>query len=175
MLFVLAELGDWQSSERWWLSASIAWICFLPAACALVAARQLREPRYRIAAIACGVCAVLATFVGLNLEIAHAWAGGERFRFELSGLQARDLTTSVCWAIYALVLLTIGVRTASSAPRWASLALLLATLGKVFLGDLGSLTGLYRVGAMLGLALSLILVSLLYQRFVFKKPSASAA
>ena len=57
----------------------------------------------------------------------------------------------------------------SGALRWSSLVLLLVTLAKVFLLDLGHLTGLYRVGSLAGLALSLILVSLLYQRFVFRR------
>ncbi len=41
------------------------------------------------------------------------------------------------------------------------------TIIKVFLHDLGELTDLYRVASLVGLAVSLIVVSLLYQRFVF--------
>jgi uncharacterized membrane protein len=52
--------------------------------------------------------------------------------------------------------------------RWLSLGLLVLTLGKVFLHDLGELKDLYRVGSLVGLALSLIVVSLIYQRFVFR-------
>jgi uncharacterized membrane protein len=39
----------------------------------------------------------------------------------------------------------------------------------VFLLDLHDLRGLYRVGSFLGLAMSLLAVSLLYQRFVFRR------
>jgi uncharacterized membrane protein len=46
------------------------------------------------------------------------------------------------------------------------------TIGKVFLHDLGELEDLYRVASLVGLALSLILVSLAYQRFVFRKGSS---
>ena len=46
------------------------------------------------------------------------------------------------------------------------------TIGKVFLYDLGQLTDLYRVASFVGLALSLLLVSLLYQKFVFRKTAA---
>jgi uncharacterized membrane protein len=80
----------------------------------------------------------------------------------------RDVTTSVAWAVYALILLAIGVRTRSSSMRWLSLGLLVITLGKVFLHDLGELEDLYRVGSLVGLAVSLIIVSLIYQRFVFR-------
>jgi uncharacterized membrane protein len=65
--------------------------------------------------------------------------------------------------------LGLGVGRALSSLRWASLVLLLMTIAKVFLIDLGHLDGLYRVASMLGLALSLLLVSFLYQRFVFRR------
>ena len=56
----------------------------------------------------------------------------------------------------------------SQGLRWISLAFLVLTIGKVFLYDLGELKDLYRVASLLGLAVSLILVSLAYQRFVFR-------
>jgi uncharacterized membrane protein len=40
------------------------------------------------------------------------------------------------------------------------------TLLKLFLHDLWSLGGLYRVGSLIGLAVVLILVSFIYQRFL---------
>ena len=46
---------------------------------------------------------------------------------------------------------------------------LILTIGKVFLYDLGELEDLYRVASLAGLAMSLIFVSLAYQRFVFRK------
>jgi uncharacterized membrane protein len=86
-------------------------------------------------------------------------------------LPARDLTTSIAWAVYALALLALGMARASTGLRWASLALLLVTIAKVFLHDLGELRDLYRVASLAGLAVSLLLVSLAYQRFVFRTPA----
>jgi hypothetical protein len=83
---------------------------------------------------------------------------------------ARDLTVSIAWAIYAVVLLAIGVGRRSIGLRWVSLGLLMVTIAKVFLHDLGELRDLYRVASLLGLAVSLIVVSLAYQRFVFRAP-----
>jgi len=57
--------------------------------------------------------------------------------------------------------------------RYLSLGFLLLTVGKVFLYDLANVGGIYRVFSFLGLGISLILVSLFYQRFVFKKEVAS--
>jgi uncharacterized membrane protein len=81
-------------------------------------------------------------------------------------MPARDLTTSIAWALYGLVLLALGVRARSAGLRWLSLGLIMVTVVKVFLYDLGELEDLYRVASLLGLAVSLILVSLAYQRFV---------
>lgn len=118
--------------------------------------------------IACGLAAVAVVFVWINLAIADAFATGNALRLSLERLPARDATTSVAWAGYALILLAIGVRSRSGAPRWLSLGLLVLTLGKVFLHDLGELEDLYRVASLVGLAVSLIVVSLIYQRFVFR-------
>jgi uncharacterized membrane protein len=59
--------------------------------------------------------------------------------------------------------------------RWVSLSFLVVTIGKVFLYDLGELRDLYRVVSLVGLAVSLLLVSLLYQRFVFRRASSDKA
>jgi len=115
---------------------------------------------------ACGLAAIVVVFVWINLAIADLFAVGDRLVLDLERMPARDLTTSIAWACYALVLLALGVRRSSSALRWLSLALMLVTLAKVFLHDLGQLEDLYRVASFFGLAVSLILVSLVYQRFV---------
>jgi uncharacterized membrane protein len=117
---------------------------------------------------ACGLAAVAVVFVWINLAIADIFATGPNLELSFQRLPARDATTSVAWAAYALVLLAIGVRTRSSSMRWLSLGLMVITLGKVFLHDLGELEDLYRVGSLVGLAVSLIVVSLVYQRFVFR-------
>jgi len=117
---------------------------------------------------ACGLAAVATVFAWFNLEIADFFATGNRLELTLERLPARDVTTSVSWAIYALILLAIGVRGKNSSLRRLSLGLLVATILKVFLHDLGELEDLYRVASLVGLAVSLIIVSLIYQRFVFR-------
>jgi uncharacterized membrane protein len=121
-----------------------------------------------IGAASCGLAAVAVVFAWINLAIADIFATGPNLELSFQRLPARDATTSVAWAVYALILLAIGVRTRSSSMRWLSLGLLVLTLGKVFLHDLGELEDLYRVGSLVGLAVSLIIVSLIYQRFVFR-------
>jgi uncharacterized membrane protein len=114
----------------------------------------------------CGFAAIVVVFVWINLAIADFFSAGEELVLSLERMPARDLTTSIAWAVYALVLLALGIRRSSRALRWLSLLLMLVTLAKVFLHDLGQLEDLYRVASFFGLAVSLILVSLAYQRFV---------
>jgi uncharacterized membrane protein len=115
------------------------------------------------------LCGLSAIFFWLNLEILNYFTKETTLTFRLERLPARDVATSIAWLLYSLTLLGFGMARRSSGLRWASLGLLLLTLGKVFLYDIGEVEGLYRVASLLGLALSLILVSLLYQRFVFRR------
>lgn len=161
-----------------------AWMYLVPAACAVFASVRigaLELQRLRgfeatvvgttraIAAGITGAAAVVIVFTWINVEIAGLYAIGERAGVDVPHERGRALATSIGWAVYALALLALGVTRKSSGPRWASLVLFLVTIAKVFLFDLGHLEGLQRAASMLGLALSLIAVSLVYQRFVFRR------
>ena len=76
------------------------------------------------------------------------------------------MTCSIAWAIFALGMLMIGVKTDTVGTRYASVALLSVTLLKLFLHDLSNLDQLYRIGAFLGVALVLMLASFIYQKFL---------
>ena len=68
--------------------------------------------------------------------------------------------------MFALVLLGIGLWKNITAARYAGLALLVVTLVKLFLHDLWRLGGLFRIGSLIGLAVVLMVVSFIYQRFL---------
>lgn len=123
-------------------------------------------------AIACAAAGILVTFWWANLSIDHAYSAGAELSISFDRMPARDLTRSVAWAAFAVCLLVAGIRRSSSALRWASLAGLVLTIAKVFLYDLGELEDLYRVASLVGLAISLLGVSVVYQKFVFARPSA---
>ncbi len=129
--------------------------------------RSLERP---VLATAYGLMAVVLGFWWINLTIFDAFSAQTTLEIAFDRQPARDLTLSLSWAIYALVLLGVGVARKSSGLRWTSLVVLIVTIAKVFLYDLGELSDLYRVFSLLGLSVSLILVSLLYQRFVFRNP-----
>jgi len=119
-----------------------------------------------------GLEVIAIVFVWINLAIADWFSTGSRLEIRSDYMPARDLATSIAWALYALVLLALGVRGRSRALRWLSLALILTATLKVFLHDLGELHDLYRVASLLGLAASLIAISLAYQRFVVRREPA---
>jgi uncharacterized membrane protein len=116
---------------------------------------------------------VALVFVWLNLTIIDWYATGPYLVIPTDLVPARGLTISAAWASYALGLLGLGMWRSSTALRITSLLLMLATCAKVFLHDLSNLGDLYRVAALVFLALSLIAVSFFYQRFVFKRPGTS--
>jgi len=158
---------------------------YLVPAAALLASAALLGPRERgrarpwelalyargrpVGAIGTGFAAIVVIFVWINLTIADWFATGSVLSLRFGDNPAQRLTVSIAWGIYGLILLGSGMRRDSIGLRWVSLCFLLITIGKVFLHDLGALRDLYRVASLVGLALSLILVSLLYQRFVFRK------
>jgi uncharacterized membrane protein len=126
-----------------------------------------------IVASLAGLCGLFVVFLWMNVEVQNHFADGKRFRLAFGSDAARDLSLSIAWAVYALALLFLGMARKSGLLRWVSLILLLSTIAKVFLLDLEDLRGLYRAGSFLGLALSLLAVSWVYQRFVFRKPRPS--
>src|SRR5206468_983640 len=100
-------------------------------------------------ALGAGLAALVVIFVWINLAIADWFATGPMLHVSFERLPARDLTTSLAWAVYALVLLAIGMSRRSIGLRWVSLGLFMITIAKVFLHDLGQLHDLYRVASLL--------------------------
>jgi len=105
-------------------------------------------------------------FLLLNIEIADYYAEGPTIVFRFGEVLAQDLSYTIGWLVFALLVLATGIVLRSRPARMASLGLLTVTVSKCFLYDLSRLGGLYRVGSFIGLAVSLALVALALQRFV---------
>ncbi len=122
--------------------------------------------------------AVLA-FLLLNIEIADYFSTGSTLSFDFNASLGQDMAYSIAWGLFAFVLLALGFKTASAGARYGGLGLLVVTLLKLFLHDLWRLGGLYRVGSLIGLAVVLMVVSFIYQRFLavstVKKEAAAGA
>ena len=80
---------------------------------------------------------------------------------------AEVYTYSVVWLLLGIALLLGGIFRQDKMLRYASLGVMLLTVGKVFLYDAAELEGLYRVFSFFGLGISLIGLSYFYTRFVF--------
>src|SRR6266403_811262 len=140
--------------------------------CLFVAARLLAQPRNLVLnknapPLLNSLGAILA-FVLLNIEIADYFTkpGAYELTFHFSGNFARDMSYSIAWALFALLLLIVGIRKRNKAARYASLALLGFVLLKLFFHDLSQLQQLYRIAALIVVAIIAILASFLYQRFL---------
>ena len=109
---------------------------------------------------------ILAFFL-LNIEIADYFSvpGNHVLTFQFSGNFARDMSYSMAWASFALLLLIVGIRRNRKPVRYASLGLLSVTLLKLFLHDLSQLDQLYRIAAFIVVAIIAMAASFLYQRF----------
>jgi hypothetical protein len=112
---------------------------------------------------------LLLGFWLVNLEILDYFSVGPYIALSGHSGYSVKLALSAGWGLYAIVLLVAGVAKDLKPLRYLSLAFLMLTVAKVFLYDLSELGGIFRVFSFLGLAVGLILVSLFYQRFVFKK------
>ena len=138
--------------------------------CLFVGARLLAPPRNLVLGsntppILAGLGIVLA-FLLLNIEIADFFsAPGSTLTFEFGGNFAREMTYTIAWALFALVLLVIGIWKKIPAARYAAMGLLCVTLLKLFFHDLAQLGQLYRIGAFVGVAVIAMLASFAYQKF----------
>jgi uncharacterized membrane protein len=112
-----------------------------------------------------GIAGFVLLFAYITLEVRHAFQGPTLWALNRS--DAESYAYSVVWLVYALALLTLGIAFTQAFLRYASLAILVIVVLKVFLLDMADLTGLYRVASFLGLGLSLVGIGLVYQRFVF--------
>jgi hypothetical protein len=144
--------------------------------CLFAGARLLAPPRNivlrsNVRPILAGLGTVLA-FLLLNIEIADFFSDpGSALTFKFSRKASsdiifkRDMTFSIAWAVFALVLLVIGIFRKIPAARYSAIGLLSVTLVKLFFHDLTQLGQLYRIGAFFGVAVVAMLASFAYQRF----------
>ncbi len=143
----------------------------LAAACFLVAARLLENPREKVFGFDMPPVlrggAVILAFLLLNIEIADYFSTtGSALMFQFSGNLPRDMTYTIAWALFAFGLLVIGVWKKTPMARYASMALLVVALFKLFVHDLASLGQIYRIVALAVVAVIAILASFVYQRFL---------
>jgi uncharacterized membrane protein len=119
--------------------------------------------------------ATILMFMLLNIEIADYYSDGPEILFRFGSSIQQDLTYTIAWLAFGIIMLAAGIVAKAKPARIASVALIAITTFKCFLYDLRSLGGLYRVAAFVGLAISLALVSLALQKYVLAPEKESAS
>ncbi len=122
-----------------------------------------RRPEIYVMAI--GATAFLLLFAYLTLET-RALFQGPRLATGLTS-DTEWYTYSAVWLAYGAGLLAAGIVSGKAALRYASLAIIILTVGKVFLSDMENLSGILRALSFIGLGAVLVGIGFFYQRFVF--------
>lgn len=144
----------------------------LAALAMFAAARWLEPPKHLLGGI--NLRGALYTFGGIllfllvNIEIADAFTepGSRTLVFKFSGDLARDMTYTIAWALFALILIILGLWKRAAPARYAGIGLLGITVLKLFLHDLARIDSVYRIGALIVVSLIALAASFLYQRFL---------
>lgn len=117
-------------------------------------------------------------FMLMNIEITDAFTPLNEpyitFQFRGDIDLARKMSYSIGWGLFALGLLLLGFRNRSKGTRYAGMGLLGLTLLKLFFRDLADTDGIYRVGALMVVAVIAFVASWLYQRFAEADENQSA-
>jgi uncharacterized membrane protein len=109
----------------------------------------------------------VAAFALVSLEVRQAFHGTYLNGPATSVVERWSY--SAAWILFGAVLLALGVTRQGKMLRYASLAVMLLVIAKVFLYDMANLSDLWRVLSFLGLGVSLLALAWVYQRFVFRE------
>ncbi|MFM7604761.1 MAG: DUF2339 domain-containing protein [Prosthecobacter sp.] len=128
-------------------------------------ANQWRRIRLRAGFLSLGTVLV---FLLVNYEIADFYTtpGSTVHVLRFGDSFPRDMVTTIAWALFALALLSIGIWKKQAPVRYTGIAWLAVALGKLFLHDLANIGSIYRVGALVMVAVIALAASYLYQRFL---------
>jgi uncharacterized membrane protein len=88
---------------------------------------------------------------------------------------AEQYTYSAVWLAFGVALLAVGIFLQSQAVRFASAAVVVLTVFKVFFIDMHDLTGIYQALSLIGLGIVLIGIGWFYQRLLFPRRALPAA
>jgi uncharacterized membrane protein len=140
----------------------------LPAILMAALALTVRGKRPQLYSTVYAVAAVALALAWLSLTVTRLYHGTMLTEGEFT--DAEGYTYSAVWLAFGVALLLAGIALRSQPVRLCSAAVVLLTVGKVFLIDMGGLTGVWRAFSFIGLGLVLVGIGYLYQRLLFRKP-----
>jgi len=139
----------------------------LPAVLALLLSYAVagHRPSEYANSIAGGALVLALAYV--TLQIRRLYHGPVIIEGPITG--AEQYTYSIAWLAFGVVLLGAGIIFNSQRARLASAAVIALTIGKAFLIDMSTLTGVYRALSFMGLGIVLVAIGWLYQRILFRR------
>ncbi len=162
-LIILNPVFDGQAVGSWPILNTLLLAYGLPSFILITFAYIARGRQENRLKLFSSISGLALFFVYISLEVRHAFHGAI-----LTGAtrDAELYAYSVAWLVYGCALMALGLWTRHQAPRHAALVIILLTVAKVFLIDMSTLTGLYRVLSFFGLGGSLVGIGYFYQRVI---------
>lgn len=155
------SVGEWPILNALWLPYG------LPVLWLWLARRQSSDTVFTQVFRYAGGVMIFLLFVFLTTQVRHLYHGAVLVTGAVSN--AEIYTYSLAWLLFGFCLLGIATLLQDRLMRVASLVIMIATVGKVFLYDAAELAGLYRVASFFGLGFSLLVLNWFYARYVFTK------
>jgi uncharacterized membrane protein len=146
----------------------------VPALLAVAASRHAAVRRVPKLPMVLEAYALVAGFAWLTLEVRHLFNPGQ---IELPAIPVGDAELwawSGAWLAYGVTVMAIGIHTGVRHVRLAALGIIGLAAAKVFLIDMSSLVGLWRVLSFLGLGIVLIGLGTAYRRLAGPPPSSAS-
>jgi len=132
-------------------------------------ARTTRPMPYRVVA---AIAAVTLALFYLTLEVRRLFHGPI---LAGSTSDAEQYCYSTVWLAFGIALLAVGFTLRSQPARLLALGVITVTIGKVFIIDTASISGIYRALSVIGLGIVLLGIGLLYQRLLYPPTPAVGA
>lgn len=151
--------------EGWYILNWTLYTWGVPGAALLVAGALLPAPAWGKQALR--VSATLIGFALVNLEVAHAFARDGALSFSSENL-VESMTRSISWGLYGLVVMGVGLWRDSRPARLFGFGFALLAAAKVCLVDVIALPGWIRIGSLFGLAIVLLVASVVFMRVVLR-------
>jgi uncharacterized membrane protein len=139
----------------------------LPALLAGVLAFVTRATRPRPYSTIAAVAALALALAYLTLQVTWFYHGS--VLTDGAGSDAEQYTYSAVWLGFGVALLAAGLWLRSRPVRFASAAVTILTVLKVFLLDMSNLTGIYQALSFIGLGIVLLGIGWFYQRLLFRR------
>ncbi|MGH9814852.1 MAG: DUF2339 domain-containing protein [Candidatus Acidiferrales bacterium] len=121
---------------------------------------------------AMGVIINVVALWGLSLEVYQFFMPPSGQQWSRDTGLAQQLGLSLLWTVYATALVITGIRRQRQGLRYQGLVLFGITIVKVFIFDLGYLSGIYRVASSLALGIVLLVIAFIYQKVLAAKQLA---